>query len=142
MRLQPSLETDLVDGSSWMVGHADARKRRGNLERWLIVSPDRGPLAFLSICPSLLRPHRRNADVLGAWANQLSSRVLLDRMSNPANAPSDREEHQRRSGRQLEDTSHCGEREVDVRVFAGGAGRRLSELPDEAILSGFRVALA
>lgn len=41
-------KTDLVDGSSWMVGHAEARKRRGTLQLSLIVSPDCGPLAFPS----------------------------------------------------------------------------------------------
>ena len=34
-------------------------------------------------------------DVFGAWANQLSSRVLLDGMSNPADASPDRKREQR-----------------------------------------------
>src|SRR5437868_3611154 len=39
MRLQPSGKRTFVGGSSSVVGHAEARKRRGNLQLSVIVSP-------------------------------------------------------------------------------------------------------
>ena len=67
----------------------------------------RGPRLFDAVIWKVSEPRPRavgrwDANVLDARADQLSVRVLLDGVSDPANAPADGEQHQGRTARQLE----------------------------------------
>src|SRR5215471_3753366 len=59
-------------------------------------------------------PGRTVADISRPGANQLAGRVLLDRVADPADRPSDREDHERSAWRQAQYAPDAREGKVEI----------------------------
>ena len=81
---------------------------------------------------------RHDADVPGARPNELTGRVLLDRVADPADGAADREERQRRTGRQAQHARRPPPARSRGSAARQRRGCRRRDLADEDQLGGPR----